>query len=833
MSVSFGVAALGAFAAVILTALLVSRFTRAPRPDLAALFLASAGLTAALVAQAAGYRGGFGVITFRTIQIGAQLAAPVGLLWALAEMAGRSVGARFVSRLGLAALGVVAGVILTIDPLSGSAFGMAWPSAAVYYLTPAHAVLAFIEAVTVVSVVVALLTSGVRARRDPGWRAISGAVVPAGVAALATIGLRVNLPEPAYAGICFFTAVLTWFAGKRAGGLPLDELQAGVEPPWDGRESGYGPMGYNTGYDLYNDDTGGYRRGDTDFSGWYRADSGGFGAAGAGPGYGYGGSDTDFGRGGFDPSTANGRGGFETGDVLPAVEAYSPPMVESTPEPLDTSRLYGQIAIYTLLEEQVGDFDRLAEDVVEKVRAHEPDTLTYVMHGVPSAPMQRILYEVYRDESAFEEHNRQPHVQEFEDQRKPYVLATNVIQLGVRFAMFARPEAMSATPATPRPAPASSPRAAASPGPRALPAGTSGGTTRTGAPAVGSSLAAAAVQGPGLSSGEAEPAAAAQPRTDSAPSRPGALPAASAYPGGSAGDAYPGGSAGGSYQDASSGRSYSGGSPGESPGGSYRGGSSRGSYPGGSYPGGSSGGSYPGGSAGGSRRGGSAGDAYPGGSAGGAYPGGSSGGGHQGGSSGGGYQGGSSGGGYQGSSSGSGHQGSSSGGGYQGSSSGGSHQGGSYQGGSYQGGGSPGGSYQGGGSAGSYHGGSSEGSYQGGSYRGRRSGGPYPGGSQGGSRQPGAAPGRAGYPGGSSGGSYPDGVPGGSSRPDAVPPNPAYPGGASHPDSGPAGTGGRGGPAVGPPGAPPWQDQPPPRKRRPPEDEDDRQWGGQWPPARQ
>jgi hypothetical protein len=48
--------------------------------------------------------------------------------------------------------------------------------------------------------------------------------------------------------------------------------------------------------------------------------------------------------------------------------------------------------------------------------------------------MQRILYEVYRDEAAFTEHGHQPYIQDFDEERKPYVLATNVIRLGVRQA---------------------------------------------------------------------------------------------------------------------------------------------------------------------------------------------------------------------------------------------------------------------------------------------------------------------------------------------------------------------------------------------------------------
>src|SRR5579863_5945202 len=55
---------------------------------------------------------------------------------------------------------------------------------------------------------------------------------------------------------------------------------------------------------------------------------------------------------------------------------------------------------------------------------------------VPGRPMQRILYAVYRDEAAFDRHERQPYIRQFEEEREPYVLATNVIELGVRYAKF-------------------------------------------------------------------------------------------------------------------------------------------------------------------------------------------------------------------------------------------------------------------------------------------------------------------------------------------------------------------------------------------------------------
>jgi quinol monooxygenase YgiN len=103
-------------------------------------------------------------------------------------------------------------------------------------------------------------------------------------------------------------------------------------------------------------------------------------------------------------------------------------------EDVSRAQLFGQIAIYTLLEDRVQEFDHLTERVVDQVRSREPDTLVFIVHAVPSAPMQRILYEVYRDRSAFELHSQQAHVQQFEADKRPYVLATNVIELGLQQA---------------------------------------------------------------------------------------------------------------------------------------------------------------------------------------------------------------------------------------------------------------------------------------------------------------------------------------------------------------------------------------------------------------
>ena len=91
----------------------------------------------------------------------------------------------------------------------------------------------------------------------------------------------------------------------------------------------------------------------------------------------------------------------------------------------------------TLLDDRVVDFDRFAEQAAEEVRTREPGTLVYVIHVVPNAPLQRIFYEIYRDRAAFDSHENQPYIQRFVADRRACVLATNVIELRLKYAKVA------------------------------------------------------------------------------------------------------------------------------------------------------------------------------------------------------------------------------------------------------------------------------------------------------------------------------------------------------------------------------------------------------------
>jgi quinol monooxygenase YgiN len=111
------------------------------------------------------------------------------------------------------------------------------------------------------------------------------------------------------------------------------------------------------------------------------------------------------------------------------------------------TRPYGRLSIFTLHDDRVAEFDRLAEQAADAVSMREPDTLVYVMHVVPKAPMQRIIYEIYRDHAAFESHQRQPHIMEFEEGRRSCVLVTNIIDLRLKYAKVAPLQGAAPQPA--------------------------------------------------------------------------------------------------------------------------------------------------------------------------------------------------------------------------------------------------------------------------------------------------------------------------------------------------------------------------------------------------
>ncbi len=483
---------LGCLIAAVATGMLAVRCRRVPGIAVVAWAVAAAGLTASLAAQAIGAHNGYGTGAFRVMELGAAVVAPLALCLGLAEVAGRTLAVRFAARLLLPALAIIALVVLGTDPLSGTAFTMAWPAPGTYYQIIPNLLLAdALAPATALVAVLAIACTALRARRVPAWRPAAGPVWAAGLAALllALPGLYALLAGhgkitssvgPAFVLFCLAAAVLAWLAGARLGRVRLAEIHDGAAAPdhgpgpgeWEDtgawpaydRQAGPGeadgdegyddedyPAAAGSGYAPYPPQDGYPGAGQpVNGSGGPQWDEPGYDEAGrydeadqqedsgqappGAPGYGPPGPQARD-ENGYGDENGYYAGLFRPGPAPAGRGAAEPGMAGlSGADARARERMFGQITIYTLLEDRVADFDELADRLVEQVMAAEPDTLAYILHAVPSAPMQRILYEVYRDRAAYEGHRHQPHNMRFEHDRAPLVLATNVIELGLQQA---------------------------------------------------------------------------------------------------------------------------------------------------------------------------------------------------------------------------------------------------------------------------------------------------------------------------------------------------------------------------------------------------------------
>jgi quinol monooxygenase YgiN len=472
----------GVLVAAVATGMLAGRCVRQPRIYLVLWTAATLALTIALAAQSMGFASGFGPATFRAIQLFALLLAPLGLAWGLVELAIANDAARFGMRLISSALIVVTSVILATDPLTTQPFSKAWPLTGPHFQPVAHYALDAVQAVAVLAVVASVAMTAAGARSGPP----AAAVLPVGLAVLMTAGQRFPLPAgAAYPLLSMAAAALVWFGASRV--REPSRRAAGRDARRDGRQEGV------------RDGTGGrYRPGDDHRPG---TGPGGDHWPGDRPGgdhvpegryatYGHRDGRPDPGRPPGDVPAAGSPGrrsgpqprapewqdryrGSEPGGPAAderlsgtqAVQALGPEAVAAGFGPSASAagspaaappRPYGRILIFTLLDDRVADFDRLAEEAAEHVRTGEPDTLVYVIHLVPNAPMQRIFYEIYRDRAAFDSHESQPSMQRFVAERRSCVLATNVIELRLKYAKVAplpNPQAPAAAAPPPLPLP--------------------------------------------------------------------------------------------------------------------------------------------------------------------------------------------------------------------------------------------------------------------------------------------------------------------------------------------------------------------------------------------
>ena len=364
----------GVLVAAVVTGLLAGRAVRQPRIGSMVWAAAALALTVALAAQSIGFASGFGPATFRAVQLSGLLLAPLWLAWGLAELTWPGEAARFGARLACGALTVVGSVILATDLLAPAPFGQDWPLAGAHYQAPSRYALDAVQGVAVILALASLGLTAAQARNDQQRRGAVPGTAAAALAVAAIVAMRFPLPgRSVYPLLSLAAAGLAWVGASR--------LAAWPDRPGSGRGR-LAPIS---------------RR----------------------------------------PSSWGVRAGSRPGPVpgRRSSRAAGPAGLLSPPGP--APRPYGRILIFTLLEDRVAEFDRLAEQLAEEVRIREPDTLVYVIHLVPNAPMQRIFYEVYRDRAAFDSHENQPYVMRFAADRRSCVLATNVIDLRLKYAKVA------------------------------------------------------------------------------------------------------------------------------------------------------------------------------------------------------------------------------------------------------------------------------------------------------------------------------------------------------------------------------------------------------------
>ncbi|ASU82163.1 hypothetical protein CDO52_04620 [Nocardiopsis gilva YIM 90087] len=397
--VEVGLAFVCALVAWSATAALIARTQREPQVYTGAWVASSVGVAIALSAAFPGALLDFSDVTFRIFQIGVALIGPLMAAWGAVEYAVDSPRARFGTRLVVTALTIVPLVVLAIDRLRGRYDG-SYPAMADHYDLIPKTVLGLVHTFAVLALIACAIVAVRRMRERPRFAQHQLTVI--GLAALAVVleilVARVGLAVLGQLMMLGAVGAL-WAALVRAQKPPRERRGRGrggrrrsTAPPPDASDVDEDEQDFQDVRDQEEDGVWGRRRRKEPEYDEY---------------------DDGFDRG-FDDADD-----YDEYDDEPAASARQP------------SRLRGIITIYTLAEGHADAFDDCADEVVDEVARREPDTLLFAAHTVPSAPQQRIVYAIYRDQLAIEEHDQQPHVMEFQRRSSSHVVATNVIELAL------------------------------------------------------------------------------------------------------------------------------------------------------------------------------------------------------------------------------------------------------------------------------------------------------------------------------------------------------------------------------------------------------------------
>jgi quinol monooxygenase YgiN len=381
---------------------------------------------------------GFNEPLFRTAEIGGALIAPLWLAMGVIELVTQPFPVKFAARLVVVSYTIVAVVILALDPLRGD-FTSTLPKPDEHYEWLPQAVIAGAHLIAVTTLVICAAVTALHAR-DIGPAALN-VLLPVALVALAGVlivsGTRGYLPGAAAVFAMGAAVALIWFGAGKTIPVHSEEYEGDYDD-------------YDARYDAVYDTP---PRGD-------RGDRGDYGGEEA---------RSRHRRGSAEPAAGHMAESPLAAPIPPGPPGPPPPQVPPMPrppmqpaaarsqpygEPLPPhppgaaeipAGAYGQITVYTLLDGRESAFDQLSREAVRAAQQGEPGTLIYACHEVVGAPTQRIFYQLFRDQAAFEEHQRRPSVRQFLAGSRPHVIATNVIEL--------RLDTAKVVPVTPPPGP--------------------------------------------------------------------------------------------------------------------------------------------------------------------------------------------------------------------------------------------------------------------------------------------------------------------------------------------------------------------------------------------
>ncbi|MEO3869671.1 antibiotic biosynthesis monooxygenase [Nonomuraea sp. B12E4] len=469
------IAFVGAILAAVAAGALIQRLRDDPEGWLIAWTVAAVALCLSLGVIGIGGVIGFGGATFRIYQVTGSLLAPLWLAVGLVQLLAEKVPPRFLAWLFGCALTVVAAAIMIFDPLKREDMSGALPAGSEYWgLIPGY-LLVGVHTIAVLVMLAMLAVAGLKWRNGDEYDTdnlhAAAVIVPSGIALVGA--LRFTVPAVFTTALLLVAAAAIWytvlrplapyedddeddFAPDREDRVPRrDDRSQHREEPVRHREER--PMQMPPGErPMHRDERVGRRgmpepvpvadvppappprraSGLGDLVAEYRAGDQEVDYAArmappppqpdAGPATGY------IMNGGAAQRPDYGMPA--TGAAYPGADVFSPAPHQQPGSSKPSPAIYGLLTVFTIVDGAGDAFDRLAEATVEAVRRGEPDTLVYACHGVKSAPLQRIVYELYRDEVAYRDHQRQPHVERFVNERQAMVLATNVIELQVNAA---------------------------------------------------------------------------------------------------------------------------------------------------------------------------------------------------------------------------------------------------------------------------------------------------------------------------------------------------------------------------------------------------------------